>query len=66
LNDNQVPLGKLGAELRRFIVSGEKQVIVLRADKEIKLDLAVQVMDICKAAGAERFLIGTQTVQQSQ
>ncbi|MEJ2536224.1 MAG: biopolymer transporter ExbD [Calditrichia bacterium] len=43
LNDNQVPLGKLGAELRRFIVSGEKQVLVLRADKEIKLDLAVQV-----------------------
>jgi len=64
LNDNQVPLGKLGAELRRFIVSGEKQVIVLRADKEIKLDLAVQVMDICKSAGAERFLIGTQTIQQ--
>ncbi|MFN2126919.1 MAG: ExbD/TolR family protein, partial [Anaerolineales bacterium] len=62
LNDNQVPLGKLGAELRRFIVSGEKQVIVLRADKEIKLDLAVQVMDICKSAGAERFLIGTQTI----
>ena len=66
LNDNQVPLGKLGAELRRFIVSGEKQVIVLRADKEIKLDLAVQVMDICKSAGAERFLIGTQTIQQQQ
>jgi len=66
LNDNQVPLGKLGAELRRLIVSGEKQVIVLRADKEIKLDLAVQVMDICKSAGAERFLIGTQTIQQQQ
>ena len=66
LNDNQVPLGKLGAELRRFIVSGEKQVIVLRADKEIKLDLAVHVMDICKSAGAERFLIGTQTIQQQQ
>ncbi len=60
LNDNQVSLGMLGAELRRYIVSGEKQVIVMRADKEVKLDLAVKVMDICKAAGAEKFLIGTQ------
>jgi len=59
LNDNQISLGKLGAELRRFLVSGEKQVVVIRADKEVKLDLAVQVMDICKAAGAERFLIAT-------
>ncbi|NOQ98207.1 MAG: biopolymer transporter ExbD [Calditrichae bacterium] len=63
LNDNQVSLGKLGGELRRFIVSGEKQVIVLRADKEIKLNLAVQVMDVCKSAGAEKFLIGTQPLR---
>ena len=60
LNDEQTSLGKLGAELRRFLVSGEKQVVVIRADKEVKLDVAVQVMDICKAAGAERFLIATQ------
>lgn len=64
LNDNQVPLGKLGAELRRFLVSGQKQVLVLRADKEVKLDLAVQVMDICKAAGAEKFLIATRPVRE--
>jgi biopolymer transport protein ExbD len=62
LNDNQIVLGKLGTELRRFLVSGEKQVVVIRADKEVKLDLAVQVMDICKAVGAERFLIATRPV----
>lgn len=64
LNDNQIPLGKLGAELRRFLVSGEKQVVVIRADKEVKLNLAVQVMDICKAAGAEKFLIATRPVRE--
>ncbi|GAB4370121.1 MAG: biopolymer transporter ExbD [Calditrichia bacterium] len=64
LNDSQIALGKLGAELRRFLISGEKQVVVIRADKEVKLDLAVQVMDICKAAGAERFLIATQPIQE--
>ncbi len=63
LNENQIPLGKLGAELRRFLVSGEKQVVVIRSDKEVKLDLAVQVMDLCKAAGAERFLIATQPLK---
>lgn len=64
LNDSQISLGKLGAELRRLIVSGEKQVIVLRADKEVKLDLAVKVMDVCKSAGAEKFLIGTQPARE--
>lgn len=60
LNDDLVPLGQLGAELRRFLVSGEKQVVVIMADKEINLETAVMVMDICKAAGAEKFLIATQ------
>jgi biopolymer transport protein ExbD len=64
LNDEQISMGKLGAELRRFIVSGEKQVVVLRADKEVKLELAVQVLDICKSAGAEKFLIGTQSAER--
>lgn len=64
LNDVQVPLGQLGAELRRFLVSGEKQVVVVMADKEVNLETAVRVMDICKAAGAERFLIATQQTRE--
>ena len=64
LNDAQVPLGQLGAELRRFLISGEKQVVVIRADKDVNLETAVRVMDICKAAGAERFLIATQQLKE--
>lgn len=64
LNDEIIPLGQLGAEVRRFLISGEKQVIVLMADKEINLETAVMVMDICKAAGAEKFLIATQQAQE--
>jgi biopolymer transport protein ExbD len=63
LNDNQLSIGQLGAELRRFLISGEKQVVVIMADKELNLDMAVRVMDICKAAGAERFLIATQQIK---
>ncbi|MFQ5582837.1 MAG: ExbD/TolR family protein [Calditrichia bacterium] len=64
LNDNQISIGQLGAELRRFLISGEKQVVVIMADKEISLDIAVRVMDICKAAGAEKFLIATQQIRE--
>lgn len=64
LNDIQVPIGQLGAEMRRFLVSGEKQVVVIMADKDINLETAVRVMDICKAAGAERFLIATQQIRE--
>ncbi len=60
LNDEEVAMSRLGAELRRILISGKKQVVVLRADKEVPLELAVKVMDICKAAGAEKFLIATQ------
>ncbi len=59
LNDQEVAFSTLAAELRRLLVSGTKQVVVLRADKDVSLELAVRVMDICKAAGAERFLIAT-------
>jgi len=64
LNDNQISLGQLGAELRRFLVSGEKQVVVIMADKETNLETAVKVMDICKSAGAEKFLIATQQLRE--
>jgi biopolymer transport protein ExbD len=64
LNEDQITLGKLATELRRFLISGEKQVVVIRADKEVKLDLAVQVMDICKRSGAERFLIATRPADE--
>ena len=64
LNDEIIPLGQLGAEVRRFLISGEKQVIVIMADKEINLETAVMVMDICKAAGAEKFLIATQQTKE--
>jgi len=60
LNDQETSLGRLGAQLRRLLISGEKQVVVLRADRQVPLELAVRVMDVCKAAGAKRFLIATQ------
>jgi len=64
LNDEQISLGKLGPELRRLLVSGEKQVVVIRADKDVNLDMAVRVMDISKSAGAQKFLIATRQLKE--
>ncbi len=66
LNDAQTDIGRLGAELRRLIVSGEKQVVVILADKDVSLEAAVRIMDISKAAGAQKFLIGTEPVKDSE
>ncbi len=64
LNDKQISLGKLAPELRRLLISGEKQVVVIRADKDVNLETAVRVMDICKSAGAQKFLIATRQLKQ--
>ncbi len=64
LNDSRMSLGQLPAALRRLLVGGRKQVVVIRADKKVPLDLAVRVMDLCKTAGAEKFLIATRPIKQ--
>ncbi|MFN3821735.1 MAG: biopolymer transporter ExbD [bacterium] len=49
----------MGAILRRLIISGGAQTVILRADKGIPLELAVKVMDRIRTAGGERILIAT-------
>ncbi len=49
----------IGALLRRQIVSGTAQTIVIKADRSVSLEILVKVIDRIKAAGGERFLIAT-------
>ncbi|HNZ37910.1 MAG TPA: biopolymer transporter ExbD [Candidatus Latescibacteria bacterium] len=60
LNENLVSRPELVGRLRQLLVSKE-QIVILRADKSLSLDLVVGVMDIAKSSGASRFLIATQT-----
>ncbi|RMG19766.1 MAG: biopolymer transporter ExbD [Methanobacteriota archaeon] len=60
LNGERVPLGQLGARVRKFIVDPSKQVVVIQADKAVAWDMGVRVMDICKLAGAQKFVIATE------
>ncbi|GAB4172650.1 MAG: hypothetical protein Kow00108_07360 [Calditrichia bacterium] len=60
LNAERVPMAQLGAQIRKYIVDPTKQVVVIQADKAVSWDLGVKVMDICKLAGAQKFVIATE------
>jgi len=52
-------IGSLAAVIRRQIVFGAAQTIIIKADRRISIETAVRVIDSIKAAGGERFLIAT-------
>ncbi|MCR4439028.1 MAG: biopolymer transporter ExbD [candidate division KSB1 bacterium] len=60
LNTRQVSLAQLGGELRKLLDQGASKVVVIRADKDLSLERAIQIVDIAKLAGGEQFLIATQ------
>jgi biopolymer transport protein ExbD len=59
LTDNLMNTIELGARLRRMVIDVGNPIVVLRADKAALLEDLVEVMDIAKAAGADRFVIAT-------
>ena len=59
LNDNLVNKIELGAQLRQKVLDVGMPIIVLRADKDLSIEGLVEVMDISKTAGADRFVIAT-------
>lgn len=59
LNDDLVNRIELGARLRQKVLDVGNPIVVLRADKNTMLSGLVEIMDIAKSAGAERFVIAT-------
>jgi len=59
LNDKLINKIELGAQLRQRVLDVGMPIIVLRADKDLSIERLVEVMDISKAAGADRFVIAT-------
>jgi len=59
LNDNLVNRIELGAQLRQMMLNVGNPILVLRADKAVTIETLVEVMDIAKTAGGERFVIAT-------
>jgi len=60
LGDETVDPEAFPARLRSLLIDNPDQLIVLRADRDVSLSKAVQILDMAKGAGGERFLIATQ------
>jgi biopolymer transport protein ExbD len=63
LNNEVVTTETLPAKLSDLLDKASDRVVVINADRNVQLQLAVQVMDIAKGVGASRFLIATQPTQ---
>lgn len=60
LNQERVDMDGLAVALLRALSAGDDHTIVLRTDQEVHVQQLVQVMDIAKSVGGNRFLIATQ------
>ncbi len=59
LNAEQIVLTTLAQKLIPIIDKNKDQIIIVRADKSVTLQQAVEVIDIAKGIGAQRFMIAT-------
>ncbi len=65
LEDTPLGVGQLPSEVERLLRDKDPTtVVVVRADRDTRLELVVQVMDMCRRGGATRFLIATQPVPE--
>ena len=60
LNEERVLLSSLPAMLRQKFVYGKEQIVVIKADRDVTLQSAVDVMDIAKNVGFDKFSIATE------
>lgn len=60
LNDQQVTITELPAKLQQLLSLDEGQIVIIKPDKEVSVDKFVEVMDIAKIVGADKFEIATE------
>ena len=60
LNDSLIPLEELEQELRLLLPLEKERLLIVRADKEVKHGLVMEILDIAKLAGAEKLAVSTE------
>jgi len=55
-----VSLPVLEEQVREALAEGPERPVVVRADREVRLERAVAVMERCKKAGAKKLIIATE------
>jgi len=59
-NGEQVSLEELGAKIRQNLAKSSDKLVVIKADKGLTLEKTIEIVDIAKLAGTEKFMIATQ------
>ncbi len=60
VKDVPLALADLKKEVAGFLETYPTSAVVIKSDREVKLDLVVKVMDRCKSAGARKLIIATE------
>lgn len=60
LNERVIPHDQLFRVLKEKIGSSTDKLVIVKADRTVMLNKAVKVMDLAKAAGAERLCLATE------
>lgn len=60
VENREVSLDQLFKRLQEMIGASGDRLVVIRADRSVILNKAVQVMDVAKAAGAGRLVLATE------
>ena len=60
MGENHIDFNDLFDELRERIKNNPEKPVVIKADRSVELERAVQVMDIARAAGAGRLFLATE------
>ena len=63
LNLDEVTKATLAQRLIPVLDKDRNQVVILKAEKSVSLQSAVDVMDIAKGVGAQRFMIATEPAE---
>lgn len=61
LNQKQVTRDELAQQLRQLLGDDPNKLVVIRADKDLSLEATIRIIDTAKLAGAERFMIATES-----
>lgn len=60
LNSRAVGFDELTGELAALLEQNPGQMVVIKADKDLTLERTVEIIDLAKLAGADKFMIATQ------
>lgn len=59
LNQERVRKSNLGSKIHSLLQKNAERIVVIQADKNLTLEKTIDVIDIVKMAGAEKFVIAT-------